>query len=79
MKPLVLMMLCLSWVTLTQAQSFGRRLGRPAPAPREAHPGWRGDPGGLRTFLAGQGETLGLTDTQRHSLQDGSLKIVFLD
>jgi len=35
--------------------------------------------GGLRVFLADQGEALGLTDGQRQSLRDGSLKLVFLD
>ena len=35
--------------------------------------------GGLRAFLADQGEALGLSAAQRRSLRDGSLKIVFLD
>jgi hypothetical protein len=35
--------------------------------------------GGLRAFLAGQSDALGLTDAQHRSLQDGSLEIVFLD
>jgi hypothetical protein len=35
--------------------------------------------GGLRVFLAGQGEALGLTDAERRSLRDGSLPIRFLD
>jgi len=34
--------------------------------------------GGLRAFLADQGEALGLTDDQRRSLRDGSLEIAFL-
>jgi hypothetical protein len=35
--------------------------------------------GGLRVFLADQGEAFGLTNAQRRSLRDGSLEIVFLD
>lgn len=35
--------------------------------------------GGLNTFLAGQGEALGLPDEQRRALRDGRLKIEFLD
>ncbi len=35
--------------------------------------------GGLRVFLADQGEALGLTNAQRRSLRDGSLEIVFFD
>jgi len=35
--------------------------------------------GGLRAFLAGEGEALGLTSAQRQSLRDGTLDIVFLD
>jgi hypothetical protein len=44
---------------------------------------WYGDDfqraGGLRAFLADQGEALGLMDVQRQALRDGSLKMVFLD
>jgi hypothetical protein len=44
---------------------------------------WYGDDferaGGLRAFLAGQGEALGLTNAERQGLRDGSLKIAFLD
>jgi len=35
--------------------------------------------GGLRAFLASQGDALGLTDAERQGLRDGSLPIVFLD
>ncbi len=35
--------------------------------------------GGLRAFLADQGEALTLTEAQRQALRDGSLKVVFLD
>ncbi len=35
--------------------------------------------GGLRAFLAGQAEALGLTDGERRGLEDGALEIVFLD
>lgn len=35
--------------------------------------------GGPRAFLADQGDALGLTNAQRRSLRDGSLKIVYLD
>jgi hypothetical protein len=34
--------------------------------------------GGLRAFLAAEGDGLGLTDSQRRALRDGSLRIVFL-
>ena len=44
---------------------------------------WYGDDfdrvGGLRAFLASQGETLGLTAAERRGLRDGSLEIQFLD
>lgn len=35
--------------------------------------------GGLRAFLADQGEALTLTEAQRQALRDGSLQVVFLD
>lgn len=44
---------------------------------------WYGDDfervGGLRAFLADQGEVLGLTNAERQALRDRSLKIAFLD
>jgi hypothetical protein len=44
---------------------------------------WYGDDfesaGGLRAFLAGKSDALGLTKAERQGLRDGSLEITFLD